>query len=70
MFPTYQRLQKGVLDFSKFCLDLELLAKIKTAGFCRLTETSFLFKSRSKQHKKSLEHPFVGIGKEERCTKF
>ena len=29
MFPTYQCLQKGVWDFFKFCLELELFAKIK-----------------------------------------
>ena len=26
--PTYQCLQKGVWDFFKFCLDLELLIKV------------------------------------------
>ena len=29
MFPTYQYLQKDVWEFFKFCLDLELFAKIK-----------------------------------------
>ena len=28
-FPTYQCLQKGIRDFFKFCLELELFVKIK-----------------------------------------
>ena len=32
-FTTYQCLQKGVCDFCKFCLDLELFAKTKKDWF-------------------------------------
>ena len=63
-FFTYQCLQKGVWIFL-FCLDLELLAKIKkdlvsTNSFFTLL---FIYNSRSKQNKRNCTHPFVDIAK-------
>ena len=42
----------------------------KGPGFYTLTETNFINNSRSKQNKKNLTHPFVGIGKTEACARF
>ena len=62
---------KGCMGFFKFCLELELFAKIKKIpGFYRLTETRFINNSRSKQNKKNFSHHFVNIGKTETCAIF
>ena len=42
----------------------------KITGFYKLTETSFINNSRSKQNKKNLTHPFIDIHKPETCAKF
>ena len=43
MFPTYQYLQKGVWDFLKFCLELELFAQMKKTWFLRTRFLHFYY---------------------------
>ena len=55
--------------FLKFCLDLELFAKIKKTCYT-LTKIIFANKLRPKQNKKNHGYPFAGIAKWETCAKF
>ena len=58
-FLTYQCLQKGVWDFFKFSLDLDLFSKIKKIpGFCNLVFYIFINNSRCMQNEKNPKHPF------------
>ena len=62
---------KGCSRFFWFCLDLELLAKIKKT-WCLYTLVFYIFinDSRSKQNLKNPEHPFVEIIKWKTYTIF
>ena len=52
---------KMFLGFSIFCLELELLAKMKKRSrYYTFTETRLISNSRSKQDKKYPEHSFAG----------
>ena len=62
--------KKECSGFFLSCLDLELFAKMKRPGFYTLTKNIFIGNSKSKQNKKSPEHPFVDIVKWETCAKF
>ena len=63
-FPTYLCLQKGVQDFFKFCLDLELLSKTKKKLVSvHLLFTFLLITQDVNKIKKNPENPFVDIGK-------
>ena len=59
-FPTYQCLKKGVWKFLKFCLDLELFAKIKKDLVSAHVFFTLTNNSKSKQNKNPT-HPFIDI---------
>ena len=61
-FPIYQCLQKGIQDFLKFCLDLELFAKIKKTRFLHTRFFTFLLITQD-LNKINPEHPLVDIVK-------
>ena len=70
-FPNYQCLQKGVRDFLKFCLGLELFAKIKKGLVSTHSQKSGLSITQDlNKVKENPEQPFVDIGKKETCAKF
>ena len=56
---------KGFWDFFKFCFELELFTKIKKG----LVSTQSITQDLNKI-KKNPEHPFVDIGKTEKCATF
>ena len=58
-FPTYQCLQ--ILSY---------LRKSRKTWFLHIYKNRFIINPRSKQNKKSLERPFVDIGKQKTCAKF
>ena len=59
------------MGFFKFCLELELFAKIKIDLVSTPpTENRFINSSRSKQNKENPENPFVDFGKTETCANF
>ena len=57
---------KAVQDFILFRTWVICQNK-KRPGFYTLAETRFIINSRSKQKKKNAKHPFVDIGKAEKC---
>ena len=59
-FSTYQCLKKGVWEFLKFCLDLELFAKIKKDLVSAHVFFTLTNNSKSKQNKNPT-HPFIDI---------
>ena len=63
IYPTPSASTKGCVRFFSFCLDLELLAKIKKDLISTLFFYIFINKSRSKQNKKNPTNSFVDITK-------
>ena len=60
-FPTYQCLQKGVLDFFILFGCWVIFKNKKRPGFYTLVFYIFISNSRSKQNLKNPAHPFVDI---------
>ena len=61
---------KGCSGFFKFCLELELFAKIKEDLVSTHSQKPGLPITQDVKKVKSLEYPFVDISKMEMCAKF